>query len=192
MAELIINDASVQAEVGEDILTVARRNRAHIGFVCDGNGLCTTCECRVFEGSENLSEPNDVEYDWLLPSRIARGHRLGCQAVVIKEGRIALVTRAEEFRQLWRAVNNPPPGTTSDQNWTRLIARSTTLTADYFANFPLNLLRTANRIGLVRMILPVRNNTRYLRDVGRIIDRTSGDRFSDANVKPRVDRSRDY
>ena len=39
MTTVIINDLAVEAVAGDGLLDLARRNRAHIGFVCDGNGL---------------------------------------------------------------------------------------------------------------------------------------------------------
>ncbi|GIV94220.1 MAG: hypothetical protein KatS3mg056_2929 [Chloroflexus sp.] len=50
MATVIVNDVEMTARPGERILDIARRNSAHIGFVCDGTGFCQTCKVRVLAG----------------------------------------------------------------------------------------------------------------------------------------------
>lgn len=185
MADLIINDVPVEANLGEGLLMVARRNRAHIGFVCDGNGLCTTCECRVLEGQDNLSPPNNVERTWLPQRRLERGYRLACQSYLARPGRVRLVTRAEEFRRLWNAIGNPPPGRTGDEYLRRFTRRFIQLNIDHLSHFPLNLLRTVNRIGLVRTVLPVQDNNQWLRDIGNVIDERTANGFSEAAAHAR-------
>ncbi len=184
MANLIINDVPVEVLPGEGLLTVARREGAHIGFVCDGNGLCTTCECRVLAGRENLSPPNEVERTWLPVRRLQRGYRLACQSQVVGEGEVRVLTRAEELRRLWDGIGNPLPGTTGDDNFRRLVRKVVQLNVDHLSMFPLNLARTVNRLGLVRTILPVQDNTEWLRDIGKVIDERTDYAFGDASTPP--------
>ncbi len=178
MTTVIINDVAVEALPGDGLLDVARRNRAHIGFVCDGNGLCTTCECLVLVGAENLSVPNRAERDWLPPARLAKGYRLACQSTLNGLGPVAVLTRAEEVRRLWNNMVNAPTDSTYDQNWRRFVSYSVQLTTDHLSMFPMNLARTVARLGIVRTILPVQDNNRWFRDIGRVIDERTDDAAS--------------
>ena len=89
---VIINDVEVVAVPGDGLLEVARRNRAHIGFVCNGNGLCTTCECKVLDGIENLSAPNRAEREWLPAWRLEQGYRLACQTTLKGTGPVRVLS----------------------------------------------------------------------------------------------------
>lgn len=178
MTTIIINDKLVEAVPGEGLLSAARRNRAHIGFVCDGNGLCTTCECRILAGQENLSTPNAVERNWLSAGRLRQGYRLACQTTFSGNGPVQILTRAEELRRLWRNVTNPPAGTDPDLHWRRFIGSLVAVNMEQLNNFPWNVARSVARLGLVRTILPVRNNSRYFRDIGRIIDERTDNAFA--------------
>ncbi len=184
MTNVIINDEPVEADLGEGLLNVARRNRSHIGFVCDGNGLCTTCECRVLEGAANLSAPNEIELNWLPDRRLQRGYRLACQTTLLGKGEVRLLTRAEELRRLWRNVYNPLPGERNGDNVSDFLGYVVQLNVDHISMFPLNLLRTVNRLGLVRTLIPVEDNDQYFRDIGAVIDKQSGDAFSDTSERP--------
>lgn len=99
MPTLIVNGTTVEAHIGERLLDTARREALHIGFVCDGNGLCQTCECRILRGKEHLSPLNDIEKVWLTEGQIAEDRRLACQASVRGPGPVEFETRAEEMRQ---------------------------------------------------------------------------------------------
>ena len=191
MANLIINDVLMEdVRDGEGLLTVARRNRAHIGFVCDGNGLCTTCECRVLSGQENLSPVNRIERNWLPPRRLDRGYRLACQTRLVGAGPVRVLTRAEELRRLWRNIGDPPPGTTGDANFRRFTRRVIQLNADHLSMFPLNLARTVARLGVVRTVLPVEDNRGWLRDLGGVIDERTGDEFNDSSIAVKDEETR--
>ncbi|HEX2910007.1 MAG TPA: 2Fe-2S iron-sulfur cluster-binding protein [Chloroflexia bacterium] len=170
MASLVINNVKVEATPGEDLLSVARRNRAHIGFVCDGNGLCTTCECKILSGAENLTPANEVERNWLPPDRLRRGYRLGCQTYLKQDGNVRVLTRAEEIRRLWAAMFNPPAGSSGVDSLNRFLGYVVELNLDHLSNFPQNLLNTVSRLGLMGTIMPVRNGGRWAQDVGAIID----------------------
>jgi ferredoxin len=183
VANLIINDKPVEADLGEGLLTVARRNRAHIGFVCDGNGLCTTCECRVLAGAESLTEPNRIERTWIPDFRLEKGYRLACQTTLIGPGEVKILTRAEYMRRLWNKMLNPPAGRNAADYFGTLWEEVIEINIEHIGRFPFNLLSTINRLGLARTIAPVRDNDAYFRDIGRVIDQQSGDMFTDATLK---------
>jgi ferredoxin len=98
MPKVEINGASFDAFVEESLLAVARKNKAHIGYACGGNGLCQTCECVVHDGKDALTDMTDVEKAWLTHQKIQDGHRLACQARIGKDTSIKIVTRAENAR----------------------------------------------------------------------------------------------
>lgn len=99
MSILKFNDEWIEVRQGETLLEAARRQGSTVWFVCDGRGICQTCECHVLSGSENLSEPSTVERAALGEHRRANGYRLGCQARLIGGGSVSVVSRAEELRR---------------------------------------------------------------------------------------------
>lgn len=175
MVEVTINDVVVEAEAGDGLLDVARRHKAHIGFVCNGNGLCTTCELRVISGRKNVSLPNKIEYDWLPKSRVARGYRLACQTTLTGTGPVTVMTRAEELRRLWDNLVLKSTPATYDNDLRQFARYVTVLNIEYLSKFPVNLARTVARLGVIRTILPVDNNREFLQDVGGIIDERTKD-----------------
>jgi ferredoxin len=165
MAQVEINDEMMEAQLGERLLAVARRHAAHIGFYCDGNGLCTMCECRILEGADQLNAPTEAEQTWLPPQRLADGYRLGCQAALRGRGPVRALTRAEELRRQLGAVLSPPPGTTAAGNLRPFLANVAAVNWEHIGTFPFNLLRTLNRLGPVKFLFPVD-------DLGRLVDDT--------------------
>ncbi|ACF13722.1 ferredoxin [Chloroherpeton thalassium ATCC 35110] len=101
MPTVEINGQKSQAFVEETLLAVGRREKSHIGYACGGNGLCQTCDVVVHEGGELLSEPNEVEKAWNPQKKLDDGHRLACQARVMKEGTVTLTTRPEKTKMLY-------------------------------------------------------------------------------------------
>lgn len=101
MPKVEINGQGINAIVEETLLAVARKEKSHIGYACGGNGLCQTCDVVVHEGREVLSEPNDVEKAWNTQKKLEEGHRLACQAQVMREGTVKLVTRAEKTKLMF-------------------------------------------------------------------------------------------
>jgi ferredoxin, 2Fe-2S len=83
---------SVDAQVGKSLLAHAADNGVDWQFNCS-RGTCARCRCAVQEGADLLSEPSDAEWDRLGPEELDEGFRLGCQAVVIKQGDIKAVNR---------------------------------------------------------------------------------------------------
>jgi ferredoxin len=171
MVTVEINDETMEAQLGERLLDVARRNAAHIGFYCDGLGLCTTCECRILEGGDQLSPVNEVERTWLPEQRLQDGYRLGCQAGLRGPGQVRVLTRAEELRRQVNAVVAPPAGTTTGDNLRPLLANLAMINWEHIGTFPFNLLRTMQRIGPIRMLFPVQNLNRLVDDTVRITRR---------------------
>jgi ferredoxin len=99
MAELELNGERIEASPGETLVQVARRHGSHVWFLCDGRGICQTCECRVTAGAENLEEPTQLERVGLGERRRREGYRLGCQARLAGSGPVSAVSRAEELRR---------------------------------------------------------------------------------------------
>lgn len=99
LAELKFNGESIEARVGETLVEAGRRHGSHVWFLCDGRGICQTCECRVVGGAAHLSAPSDLECAGLSEARRRRGYRLGCQARLDGPGPVSVVSRAEELRR---------------------------------------------------------------------------------------------
>lgn len=175
MATVIVNDVEMTARPGECILDIARRNSAHIGFVCDGTGFCQTCKVRVLAGSEFLSPPNDREKNWLPDARLQEGWRLGCQASVRGKGPIAMITNAEELRRQAFAVINPPAGSSVATNVSSLITNLTQQSIDQLVGYPWNMLNAIATIGLGRIINPWQSMERFnqwLTDIEKVVEQT--------------------
>jgi ferredoxin len=103
MAKLEFNDERIKANQGETLVQAARRHGSLVGFLCDGRGICQTCECHVIVGAENLSELSELERAGL-GEKCWRGYRLGCQARMMGSGLVSVVSRAEELRRRARDV----------------------------------------------------------------------------------------
>ncbi|RRR75770.1 MAG: (2Fe-2S)-binding protein [Candidatus Viridilinea halotolerans] len=171
MPQVEMNDEMMEAKLGEPLLSVARRHAAHIGFYCDGNGLCTMCECRVIEGADQLSPVTDIERNWLPQQRLDEGYRLGCQAALRGRGTIRTITRAEELRRQLQAVLNPPEGTTPNDNVRPFVRNMVAVNWQHIGTWPFNWLRTLQRLGLARFVWPINNPDLFMRDTMRITAR---------------------
>lgn len=65
------------------LLDIALAHDVHVEHACGGVGVCATCHVIVDADAENLSEPNDEEFDHLdLAPGVTPKSRLACQAVV--------------------------------------------------------------------------------------------------------------
>jgi ferredoxin len=71
----------IQVSSGTFLTTAAVRAGVEIVHDCDGQGLCSTCQVHVEEGSESLSSPDPREHAQL-GDRVERGWRLCCLTVV--------------------------------------------------------------------------------------------------------------
>jgi ferredoxin len=139
MPTLILNDQELTTQIGEVVLNVARREAAHIGFVCDGNGLCQTCECRIMKGSEHVNPPNEVEQIWLTQEQIDEGRRLACQVSMRGPGPVEVLTRAEELRRKTESVFSPPAGTSLGENLGQLISSLMEINIEHVRRWPFNM-----------------------------------------------------
>ena len=104
------------AVVGSYLIDAARRLGVEIYDDCGRLGLCDKCAVTVKSGSEFLSEPTKAEIEQLSEERRKQGERLSCQAKIIKEGEIVIMThekkderpeaerKHEEFRKEFDAL----------------------------------------------------------------------------------------
>lgn len=136
MPSVTINDETVDAEAGETLLSVARRNAMHIGFLCDGHGMCQTCECHINSGAENLSPPSDIELNTMTKSRRDRGYRLACQTQVTGAGPVDATTHVEQLRRQTISIYAPPQGTSSVGNLGLLANHMVRFSLDYMSSLP--------------------------------------------------------
>lgn len=171
MPTIIINGSAVEARVGERLLNVARRNAAHIGFVCDSRAVCQTCLCQVLTGRESLSPPNDAELNWLTNEQIRNGERLACQTVVRGAGPVVVETKVEELRRQTLNILAPPPNTTALENAGELLRNIGMMSLYQLQKFPFNMISSVLRAGPLTMLYPIRNTRRYLDDTQRIFNR---------------------
>jgi chlorosome envelope protein J len=104
---IYINDKPCEAKSGEVLLHVAQRNKCHIGYVCGGNGICQSCFVYVREGADVLSEPNNIEKAFISDKLFQEGGRLACQSVIISEGSLRVLSRAEYVRRIVLGLNVP-------------------------------------------------------------------------------------
>ena len=88
----------VEAAVGSSLLDAAQKQKAPEGSACGGVCACSTCHVYVLRGSDLLSEMEDEENDILDKAFDVRPHsRLGCQAVIEREGEIEVEISRESF-----------------------------------------------------------------------------------------------
>ena len=104
---IFINDKPCEAKVGELLLKVAQQHKSHIGCICGGNGICQSCFVYVKEGSECLSPPSLEERAFISDRLFQEGGRLACRSVIVKEGTIKVLSRAEYLRRLVLGIKVP-------------------------------------------------------------------------------------
>lgn len=114
----------VQAEEGDDLLTITRKAGIDLAAVCGGVGICGTCQVRWVSGQ--LSDVTYEENDQLGAQKFAQGYRLACQArvfgdLVIDIPRKSLLVgqklqlegnetaTAPDFNVVWVDLNLPQP-----------------------------------------------------------------------------------
>lgn len=84
--ELCPDGAVVEAQPGETILEVAKRNDIEIEHACEMSCACTTCHVVVREGFDSLPESDELEDDMLDKAwGLEHESRLSCQAVIQDE-----------------------------------------------------------------------------------------------------------
>lgn len=104
---IYINDKAYEARPGDLLLDVAKKNKAHIGYICGGGGICQSCFVYVREGMDCLSEKSSVENAFISDKLQEAGGRLACQTKIVKEGNIRLLSRAEQLRRIVLGLNIP-------------------------------------------------------------------------------------
>jgi len=97
---LLINDLACEAAAGQTLGKAARLNHSHVGYVCGGHGICQACYVTVQEGNELLSPLSEIEKAFLSPRQIAVGGRLACQATIVGDGTIRVLSRPEQAKRL--------------------------------------------------------------------------------------------
>ncbi|MFC4599091.1 2Fe-2S iron-sulfur cluster-binding protein [Cohnella hongkongensis] len=83
---------TVEARLGQTLLKIAQDAGVDWQFNCS-RGTCARCRCLIREGAELLSESSDAEWDRLGPDELDAGYRLGCQAIVEREGELVAVNK---------------------------------------------------------------------------------------------------
>ncbi|MFC6551909.1 2Fe-2S iron-sulfur cluster-binding protein [Cohnella cellulosilytica] len=83
---------SVDVQIGKSLLRHAQEAEVDWQFNCS-RGTCARCRCIVQEGADLLSESSDAEWDRLGPDELDAGYRLGCQALVERDGVIKAVNK---------------------------------------------------------------------------------------------------
>lgn len=104
---IIINDKTCDAVIGQTLSKAARINHSHVGYLCGGHGVCQTCQVIVLEGAGCLSPVNDVEQAFLTPEQISGGYRMACRATIVREGTIKVLSRPEMVRRTF--LTDPLP-----------------------------------------------------------------------------------
>jgi ferredoxin, 2Fe-2S len=75
----------------KSILDIAENFGVHVEHACGGSCACTTCHVVIKEGMDLLSPMEDDEADRLdMAADLQLNSRLGCQAVLLKDGNVVL------------------------------------------------------------------------------------------------------
>ncbi|MEI7554475.1 2Fe-2S iron-sulfur cluster-binding protein [Candidatus Chlorohelix sp.] len=137
MPDLIINNEVFEAEVGETIMEVARRNGAHISFTCSQRGICTFCECKVEKGAELLNPITGNEKSRLSPERLENGSRMACRAVFkAEEGTVRVTSRVEEVKQQFIGIFKAPTIEGKNNQLGALLGSIKQVSVDYLTMYP--------------------------------------------------------
>jgi chlorosome envelope protein I len=190
MPTVVINDVAMEARIGERLLAVARRNAAHIGFVCGGNGICQTCQCRVLAGGEFLSSPSALERAWMPEHRLRRGHRLACQAGLRGRGPVELITNAEELRRQLFDVIDPPAGADRADLLDPLLENLVRLNLDQLLRYPFNVIEMLLNLKGDQLLQTLREPQPYIDDAYRVTTQTLA--AVGRRPSPRIPRASGY
>ena len=86
-------ETKLQAEAGENILSVAMRGGVEIDAPCSGNGLCGKCRLRLISGIVDVTKNSH------LPDEdFAEGWRLACQSSVAGDAIFLVPAAASAFK----------------------------------------------------------------------------------------------
>jgi ferredoxin len=178
VATVIVNEVAVEARPGERLLNIARRDAAHIGFVCDGNGICQMCQVRVLSGAEHLNAPTPTEQAWMPEWRLANGHRLACQAALRGPGPVEVLTTVEELRRQTLDVIQPPAGVDRRDALEPLLDNFVRLNVDQLIRYPLNIIGALLQVKPDRLLETLRNPQPYIDDTVRITQKLAAAPFT--------------
>lgn len=81
------------AVVGAYLIDAARRLGVEIFDECGRLGLCDSCAVTIKSGAEFLTPPTKAEIEQLSEERRSSGERLSCQAKIVSEGEIVILTK---------------------------------------------------------------------------------------------------
>ncbi len=146
MPRVVFNDTTCEAEIGERLMDVARRNELHSGYLCGGIGVCQTCICKVKEGDEHLSPVNEVEQRFIRKHWLDTSHRMSCQATVRGPGPVEVTSRAEQMRREAIAIFTPQEGAAPLENAQVLVNHVGQIFANQLILFPANAVGAVNQI----------------------------------------------
>lgn len=166
---LELNREQIDAKAGETLLDSARRHGSYIWFLCDGRGVCQTCECRILEGAEHLSAPSPLELEGLQEERRRRGYRLGCQARWRGTGSVTAVSRAEELRRSAANLISSMGKPNLEERFDHLRADSVSAMADLAAGVPRVIPHAVTQ--LAKYPPTPERVMRYVRDSWRVAGR---------------------
>ena len=89
----------VEAEAGETLLQLSKKNGIGIKYSCDGAPSCVMCRVVVVAGDENLSPIERKEEDLIGTSYFITKNRLSCQARLTGSGEVRIdLTENQEVR----------------------------------------------------------------------------------------------
>jgi 2Fe-2S ferredoxin len=95
--------------LGTSLLDAARKIDAPEGSACGGVCACSTCHVYVDEGAALLSAAEEEEEDILDKAFDVRmTSRLGCQAKLVKDGRVALRISKESLEAFYNEHPDVP------------------------------------------------------------------------------------
>lgn len=146
MPTVVFNDETYEGEVGETLVSVGRRNEAHVGYLCGGIGVCQTCVCKITSGEEHLSPVNDVERRFIRKVWLDDGYRMSCQTSLRGPGPVEVLSRAEQIRREAMAIFTPPEDTTPWENMGVLANHIGRIFANQLVLFPANAAGVVNQV----------------------------------------------
>lgn len=82
--------------VGSYLIDAARRLGVEVFDECGRLGLCDSCAVTVKSGGEFLSPVTKAELEQLSDERRQKGERLSCQAKIVGEGEIVILTHEKK------------------------------------------------------------------------------------------------
>ena len=167
MPEVIFNDEVFEAREGETLLSLARREGAYVWFLCDGRGLCRTCECKVLHGEQDLSPPSKIECDSISEARRREGYRLACQAELSGTAQVEVVSVVEELRRQSMEVLIPTSAGEAFKNMGRLAGNLIESAQEYARSVTSTALHAVPRV--LETPPSPSGIWRYVSDTGRML-----------------------